>query len=97
MATFLHDSAAVEHDDFGRLANTARAMRRDNRCAPRERNPQLTKYVRFRVRINRTQSIVEKHDRRLPRERTRERRPLLLAPRQIDSSLAEHCLVSPGK
>ena len=65
MTPLFDDAPAVEHNDFCRVANAARAVRGDNRCSACERNPELAQNNRFRVCVHGAQSVIEKHDRRL--------------------------------
>src|SRR5215210_2721859 len=68
MTSLFHNTPAVEHDDLRGVANAARPVRGDNRCSTHQRNPELTQYIRFCVRVHRAQSIVEKDYRGFPRE-----------------------------
>src|SRR5688572_17959340 len=72
----LYDAAIVEHDDPGGVANRADAVRRDDGGSAFERLAQSAENVRLGMRIDGGEGVVEHHDRRSPRERPRERRPL---------------------
>ena len=52
---------------------------------------------RFGGRVDSAQRVIEQHDLRIARERSRYRRALLLTAAEIDASFAEHCVVSVRK
>ena len=88
----LDDAAVFEHDDLVGPLHRGHAMRDDHRRAPCDKllhpgeNPLLGVGVHVRERV------VENQDRRLARQRSRDRYALLLAARERYAALADHGL-----
>src|SRR5450759_2727372 len=93
----LDHGSLLEHDDPRGIAYRAYAVRRDERRSPRQGFAQRPENLRFGVRVDSRQRVIEQHDTRLLCERSRERGALLLTTGQIDSALAGDRLVAAGK
>src|SRR5687768_17098303 len=78
VTALLDDAPLVEDDDPVRVADRADAMRRDDRGAAAERGAQRAQDRGLGVRVDGGERIVEEDDVRAPRQRSRQRRALLL-------------------
>ena len=97
MPPLLDHGSLLEHDDPRGIAYRAYPVRRDERRSPRQGFAQRAENLRFGVRVDSRQRVVEQHNTRLFCERSRKRGALLLTTGQIDPPLAEDRLVAAGK
>src|SRR6185312_5796281 len=85
----LDDVAGVEHDDAIALRRRGHAVRDEQERSLLGLALERVQDRRLGLRVDRAQRIVEQEDRRLPRERARERDALPLAARELNAALAD--------
>ena len=94
MGTLFHDPAAVENQDPVGIAYRRQPVRHDDACAAHQRIAQAGEDAGLGVGIHGAQRIVQDEDGRILRQRPRDRRPLFLPARQVDSPLAKHGIIA---